>query len=132
MSARNREILNKWGLYPWFLEHGTGCIHRLDQEAFKALMPYGKVFHCVAIQDDFIVLEYSTRHFRVIADLFKAVNPPAFSFGSKVQVKATSKLGTVEGIEWHYKRDEEFYFLNIDMRVRSRRYFRNELELASS
>ena len=37
----------KWGLYPWFIEHGTELIHPDDLEKFRKETNNCKVFQCI-------------------------------------------------------------------------------------
>ena len=38
---------SKWGVYPWFKEHGSDLIHPDDLEAFIQGSNSSKVFECI-------------------------------------------------------------------------------------
>jgi len=75
---------NKWGIYPWFLEHGIDKIHTDDVDSFKKEAHNCKMFECVKEDNQYITLKYGEKFFRVKPDLFKEVAAPKFVFGQKV------------------------------------------------
>ena len=119
---------NSWGLYPWFIEDGEQLIFPSDLERFKKLLPNGKVFKCIHEVDGYLVLEYGKNTFRVKSDLFKPVDKPIFEIGCNVRlVKEHEQEGTIEAINWHYKNDEPMYYLIINGKRKSTRYFNEDL-----
>ncbi|MFO0260520.1 MAG: DUF6960 family protein, partial [Planctomycetota bacterium] len=62
----------RWGLYPWFPEHGESMIHPDDVAAVKDLTPNGKVFQVIEEDGTYLVLSYGEVRFRAKPDLFRA------------------------------------------------------------
>ncbi len=121
-------LLGKWGLFPWFIEDGENKIYYQDLDAIKTLSPYCKVFYCEAIENDYICLKYNRKVYRVKSDLFNIINPPKFIFGEEALIKNKHLCGFIEDIGWHYLKQEEFYKLNVNGKIKKTRYFSSELE----
>jgi len=119
-------FVGKWGLYPWFEEHGIHHVHPDDLEAFRNLMPYGKVFSCEAA-NQFLLLRYRDKLYRVIPKLFKPIEVPAYNFNDRVIVVADGEEAIIDEITWHHERGEPMFFLMKDGKRRKKRYWANEL-----
>ncbi len=124
MSEATRET--RWGLYPWFEEHGAGFVHPDDLGAFRALLPYGKVFTCRALEGPHLVLTYGPLRFRVLPALFQDVKPLAVGIGERVMT-SQGLIGTVREIGWHFHREEPFFLLSVDGRPENRRFWTRDL-----
>lgn len=74
----------KWGIYPWFREHGVDLIHPDDLEAFTQEASNCKVFECVD-DSDYLTLRYNGNYYRVKDRLFKPVPNPEYAFGETVR-----------------------------------------------
>ena len=121
-----------WGLYQWFPEHGENLIYFNDRQRFKALLPNGKVFHCINEEPDFLTLQYNEDVYHVKSTLYKKVTIPLFSFGKQVQVSNhPNTVNIVRSIEWHFKQNALIYYLEIDGKLSSKRYWEKELSLVS-
>lgn len=117
-----------WGLYPWFEEDGKELIEPSYREEFRNLQPYGKVFLCIGEQDEFIVLQYKNQSFLVEPTLFQIISTPEFTFGQTVSIRRNPEvLGSICEINWHYKREKEMYFIEVNGKKKSSRYFSEEL-----
>jgi hypothetical protein len=116
----------RWGLYPWFPEHGEEYVHPEDVNAFRLLFPYGKAFAVLAEEDSYVVLQYGNARFRVKPDLLKPISAPANSFGEKVRVVSHGEdvTGTVSDIQWHFERAEPYYLLMINGKRSKKRYWK--------
>lgn len=117
----------KWGLYPWFIEHGTELIHPDDLEEFKKEASNCKVFKCIE-EGNYITLKYNDRLYRVKDSLFSFVPVPKFDFGQEVSIVKNKEKVIIIDIMWHYKRQEHYYFVSSQNRKKSKRYFEAELE----
>lgn len=117
------------GLYPWFPEHGEQLINPEYIDVVKRLSPYGKVFSCTAEKTPYITLEYGDIVFEVKPELYEIISPVLFRVGDRVNIvgSASNKFGVVVGIDWHSKNLEPIYYLAIDGKKSSRRYFESEL-----
>ena len=59
---------------------------------------------------------------------YKMVDEPKFKLKSYVRIVKKSIVGQLIEINWHFKDNEPFYYLEIEGKRRSRRYKENELE----
>ena len=122
------KVKNSWGLYPWFIEDGEHLIFPSDLESFKKVSPYGKVFKCIDEVDGYLVLQYGKDTFRVKSTLYKMVDKPLFEIGCNVKlVKDNTQEGTIEEINWHHKNDMPMYYISINGKRKSTRYFNQDL-----
>jgi hypothetical protein len=122
--------IGTWGLYQWFPEYGEHLIFSNNLERFKALLPNGKVFYCINEDKDFLTLQYNEDVYYVKTTLYKKVPIPLFSFGKQVQVtNHPDRVNIVRGIEWHFKQNAVIYYLEIDGKLSSKRYWEQELTL---
>ena len=119
---------NSWGLYPWFVEDGEQLISPSDLESFKKISPYGKVFKCTDEIGVYIVLKYGKNEFKVKPDLYKTIENPIFEIGCNVRLsKDNTQEGTIEDINWHYKNNTPFYYISVNGKRKSTRYFNEDL-----
>lgn len=117
-----------WGIYPWFEEDGEELIEERYRDKFRRLKPYGKIFRCVGERDEFIELQYNGHSYLVKPQLFKKVPTPKFNFGDTVRLrKKPEVIGTISEINWHNQTEKEMYFIEVDGKKKSSRYFSEEL-----
>ena len=95
---------NKWGRYPWFMEHGLEKIHPDDREKHKELIGNVAVYHCIGVEDDYIKIAFGERVYRVTSDLFKEVPEPRYKIGDNVKLD-TEITAVIDAICWHYQED---------------------------
>jgi hypothetical protein len=120
--------INSYRVCNWFPEHGLHFIDESDRASFAALSPAGKVFRCVVMDGDWLLLEYGVNTYRANIDVFKKVSAPAFRIGQRVLVNG--RRSTVALVTWHFKNEAPIYLLAFDGKQSSRRYGEAELELA--
>jgi len=122
--------MDTWGLYPWFRESGIDLIHPDDLAIVQAHSPYCMVCEVVGMDGPYLVMRFDAHQFRGKPELFRAVCPPAFRVGQRVKTKAprTLKRGAIRGIGWHYRRNEPAFFLEVNGKALSGRYWADELE----
>ncbi|MEF3304118.1 DUF6960 family protein [Paenibacillus sp. GYB003] len=127
-TGANERYKGTWGLYPWFAEDGEAWIDPADLPRFQALIPYGKLFQCIE-DGEYLTLRYGSDAFRVKPGLYKPVSAaPAFGFGSEVTVKSKPELrGRIAGIEWHFKNEAPFYYIEANGKRKSTRYAESDL-----
>ncbi|MGG1619420.1 DUF6960 family protein [Paenibacillus sp. NRS-1781] len=117
-----------WGLYPWFEEDGQHLVEPSQKNDFSHLNPYGKVFQCVDEDTNYISIKYNNQIFKVIPTLFKEVPPPIYTIGERVQlVKKPEIDGEICDIQWHHSLKKEMYFIKVEGRKKSSRYFSEDL-----
>jgi hypothetical protein len=120
-------------LYPWFEEHGVSLVHPDDLEALRRLRPDGKVFDLVGHEGSYTVIGYKDLQYRVRPDILRVISnyPDArLSFGKTVNIIEANSPAVIVDIFWHYKYDRPFFILSVDGKLKSRRYFDNELSAA--
>ncbi len=116
---------SKWGIYPWFKEHGSGLIHPADLEAFAQEANSSKVFECIE-DSEYLTLKYNSNCYRVKDKLFKPVPTPKYSFGEIVKIKENDEEAIITDIMWHYSKQEHYYLISIGNKKKSKRYSETE------
>ncbi|MCP4746060.1 MAG: hypothetical protein GY874_07945 [Desulfobacteraceae bacterium] len=124
----NNSFLGKWGLYQWFDERGIELIHPEDVDDFKALMPNGKVFECIKDDGRYIFLKYADKTYRVIRDIFKPVKKPEKIIGEAAILKGSPEKAIIVDITWHFQRKAHMYFIAINGKRKSNRYWIEDFE----
>ena len=119
-------FVGKWGLYQWFEEHGINLVHPDDLNAFRALMPNGKVFECEA-ENEFLTLRYGNMRYRVKPELFKPVEEPKYRFGQHVIIKDCNVEATIDEIQWHFNNMEPMFFVNKEHKRLTKRFWTKDL-----
>lgn len=126
---KNKEM--QWALYPWFNEHGDDLIHPDDIESFIKITPSLRMFRVLPPQEEWSAIKYGENIFRVDSILLKIIPPCGnifFEIGEKVKIVGGEELALVEGNGWHHAKNSPFYILRINGKVRSRRYWPDELQ----
>ncbi len=116
----------RWGLYPWFEEHGTDLIHPDDLDAVRKLMPNGKVFQVVGEEGGFLRLRYGEIEFRCQPTLFKPVAASVRGIGESVTL-TDGRSAEVIDVQWHHQRAEPMYQLRVEGKKKSNRYWGSDL-----
>lgn len=117
-----------WGLYPWFESDDINLIHESYRDRLISLQPYGKLFECIGVEQDYIVIQYNFENFKVKPLLYKQVPPPIYTFGETViLVNHPNIEGSICDIHWHHKYEKEIYYLELNGKKKSKRYFREDL-----
>lgn len=112
---------SKWGIYPWFKEHGSDLIHPEDLEAFTQEANNSKVFECIE-DSEYLILKYNSNYYRVKDELFKLVPTPKYNFGEIVKIKESGEEAIITDIMWHYGKQEHYYLISIRGKKKSKRY----------
>lgn len=123
-----RQFIGRFGLFPWSKEDGMGHIHPDDRQAVIDLAPTGLVFECVSESRPYVVLRYGNQQIRVKPELFRPVENPKKRIGQEVVLKKDGALGTIVDIMWHYKENAHMYFLEINGKKKSKRYWAEDFE----
>lgn len=115
----------RWGLYPWFEEHGADLIHAEDLAVVRALAPNGKVFRVTGEDEGFIRLSYGEIVFRARPSLFREVGGEVHGIGEVIALR-DGRSGEVIGIQWHHQRAEPMYQLRLAGKKGSNRYWNSD------
>ncbi len=117
-SKRDR----RFGLFPWFEEHGTDLIHPNDLTIARALAPYGKVLHALSAEGGFLVLAYGTAKFRGATAFFREIDTWIFGVGEAVLLR-DGRRAEVLGVQWHYEKKRPLYQLRVDGKKTTKRFW---------
>lgn len=128
--VNEKSSLDRWGLYPWFEEHGVELVHPDDLQAFRVLMPYGKVFERES-EGEFLTLRYGERRYRVKRELFQPVSAPMYQFGQQVIIIETGDEARVDEIHWHFQLHDAMFFVSRAGRRQKKRFWAKDLRPAS-
>lgn len=126
----NGIIQSKHALYPWFIEDGIELVHPDDLQKFQKLFPYGKVFTVGNAVDDFVTLSYGSEEYRVKPILLEPVPDPVFGIGQHVICLNHGIPAVVISVKWHYKEERPYYFVTINGKRKSKRYW--DVDLAAA
>lgn len=113
---------NTWGMYNCFQGRDEELIDPECRADFFALYRGIKVFECIAQQGDIITLRYGKQTFRVKAERYIMIPRPLYNVGDTVEIINKATTGKILDIQWHYKDNEPFYFLEINGKRNKRRY----------
>ncbi len=119
------KYVSTWGVYRYF--DNKDMVNQEDWEIFCSLGPGAKVFECVSEEKDVLGLKYGNKIFQAYSRSYKVVPEPLYKLGEHVYIPRKEKKGIIINIEWHSKNKAHMYFLEIDGKKYSRRYYENEL-----
>ena len=123
---------NTWGIYPWPIARGEKYIFFEDLESIKSFFSLGKVFYCNSVNENFIDINYGNNKFKVKPELYQKVDDSGYFIGDLVKIKTGSSEGkeaVVKEMNWHSKNKEVVYLLEVDDKMKSRRYLKDDFEL---
>ena len=123
----NNKYKGTYGLYNWHPLHGEHLIGSQYLDCVKKMDPRGLVFLCVDENDEYIKLKYGDIVFDAKPDLYEIVENPAFNIGDDVEVVSSGAVGHIHDMFWHYKEKQPLYFLTVEGKKKSRRFFTSEL-----
>ena len=93
------------------------------------LFDLGKVGHCVAQSDGYLVVRQESEEFHVTPEKYTVIPTPKFDFGDMVYEPGRLKnMGKICYIAWHSKREQHMFFIRIGNKVKSKRFFAEDLE----
>lgn len=119
--------ISTWGVYPSVVET-VNWVHEEDIEEFYAVTAHGpRVFQCIAEIDSMLVLQYGDKTFRVNPRYYRMVAEPLFKLREEVYIPRKDKNGIILNINWHSKNKAHMYYLMIEGKKYSRRYYEDEL-----
>ncbi|WP_317054991.1 DUF6960 family protein [Roseovarius rhodophyticola] len=120
-----------WALFSWFEECGAHLIHPEDLERVRSFNPYGVVFNVLADDGEYTVIGAGSEKFRVRPEaliLIKPEKPWRFEIGETVSVVGRDYVGLIVGISWHFKEKKPMYGLKVAGKLKSKRYWPEDLE----
>ena len=127
----DRRMVNFFGLCDGYK---SGLLHPDDDyEEFKR-QASRSIFRCTQrVSGGYLIVENYEHRFRIKRRGFSRCPKIPFDFGMQVRVKSKpDHIAIIYNIYWHGKRREAMYFLIIDGKKKSRRYWADELEVIES
>jgi hypothetical protein len=116
----------KWGTYNF----KDTNVHPDDCENLKKIAMKTRVFEFMERKDSYNVLKFDNEIFRIKDSIISELIEPKFRIGDVVLVRNNEKsvYGNIRIMNWHFDKKEYFYFLFVNGKKKSRRYFEEELE----
>jgi len=127
------DYVGKCGRYLWSPDiEPIDWIFEADYEAFTSQHSLGRIYHCVGVEGDFVVLKSSRNEcFRVNPEGFHQTPFTEYYIGDKVEILSgsqTGAIGTISSMGWHSKREKIIYSLEVDGKRRSRQYWEEDIK----
>ncbi|WP_216319956.1 DUF6960 family protein [Deinococcus aestuarii] len=120
------EKVRRFGLYPWFEEHGVHLVHSDDLDAWRALGPYGRVFELLGEEGEYLALGYGDQIFWVRPELWRELRDVPFGVGDRVQTQDRIE-GIIYEALWHHQHEQAFYLILKQGRRTTKRYSKYDL-----
>lgn len=123
--------MEKWGICSWNILD----VHPDDAKGFEKFEKnqyFRGVVRFVEEEGIYIRVNSGGHIFRIKSKLFYEIKAPKFQIGEKVVVESQGekKNAIILADEWHFNRKEHFYFVSVNGKKRTRRYFEKEIEKA--
>lgn len=122
--------------YGYCIMYGVGneyMIHPDDLDSYIRFISKGYIiFEYINKSDDYLILKYNENLFRVNENLFRELPNFIAKFEIGEVVLVNTKKGEIKGIVvdrmWHYDKKEPFYFIKVENKIKSKRYFNRDLK----
>jgi len=130
-DVKNEQFVDKWGGIPLTdLKNRTldKFVFTEDLEKLKKLKQ--PIVECIGIDSGFLVLKTESVIFKVCPQIFHVCKKPFFFVGEKIKTinsKGNIEYGTIKDMFLRVKNNEYMYMIEVNGKIKSRRY--NELEL---
>lgn len=123
----------KWGTYRFYSMEGkiTGeNIHPDDWEKIKLnhFPLVTNIYQFIKTEEEYNILIMNGEKIRVKDEIIKELPEPKFKIGESVYIHKKEEIGMVWTYFWHDKKEEYFYFLYVNGKKKSKRYFNDELK----
>jgi hypothetical protein len=117
-----------WARLTWFREHGYDKVHPEDRALLEPGIQ-GRLVKLIGAEGPWQRVILGKVEVRVHRSLLTETPPPRFDYGARVRAipPRTPVVGEIDFINWHFKREEPFYFLSINGKLDSSQYWSNEL-----
>ena len=127
-----QHLIGMCGRYHWSVETDSpDCIHKNSSTAFVYQHQLGKIYHCIGVIDDWIVLQAKRGiRYKLKAVHFRSLAKSAFYVGDAVNVLNGSlqdQIAVIQGIGWHSKHQKLIFILYAQHKRRSRWYFAEDI-----
>ena len=127
------DLVGKCGRYLWSPDiEPKNWISETDYESFISQHSLGKIYHCVDLKDNFIVISSNKKeNYRVNPEGFSIVPFTHFYVGDRIKIlngSKTGKIGVISNMGWHSKKEKIIFLLKIDDKKSSRQYWEEDIE----
>lgn len=128
--ANNGCYIETYGIYPWAWNANHDLIHPDDLDLMRDKMFSSRILRCIDQSDDYIALKFGAFIFRARPIGYHICPGVNFDVGETVKIRNQNSeiIEIVYNNEWHSKRRLPMYFLQVNGKKKSRRYFEEELE----
>jgi len=128
------DLIGKCGRYLWSRDiEPADWILEEDYDAFVSQHSLGRIYHCVDVEGEFIVIKSKRdQSYRVNPEGFQTVPSTDFYVGDEVKVlngSQSGKVGVIAGLGWHSNKEKIIYTLEVDGKRRSRQYWEEDIGL---
>jgi hypothetical protein len=103
--------VHSFGTCHWFPADDPHLVHQDDLVAFADLIPNGRVFECLGVSGEYLLLGYGKEQFRVHPRLYQPVPPPTYRIGD--QVTAADEVAVICDLHWHFRNGAVIYYVNL-------------------
>lgn len=89
---------------------------------------------CIDVEEGYLLIQHKKNVIlKIKPTSIRVLLPfsPAFTFGDKVIEIQRPIVGIIRQIDWHLNEQKYYYFLTVNEKIKSRRYFEEELTLFS-
>jgi hypothetical protein len=127
-------LIGKWGgadLSVIYQYEEKECIHPDDWSTLSNY-PYKTSKHlCIGQDDVFLTIQFGDSHIRIIPSHFEISQEPKFKPLEHVKFynsKGQLEFGIIKGIHWHNNEQKDFYDVEVNGKIKGRRYYDEDLE----
>lgn len=119
--------IDTWGVYQCFTGTNEQLVDAEYRKDFFELKPNGKVFHCIDMMKEKLVITYGDKTFIVDPKAYKVVKEPKYKIDDMVKIIDNGLDAKIIEIDWHYKDENHIYYLEVQGKRESKRYNEDEL-----
>ena len=129
------KLIGKWGgtnLYNIFLSNETEFVHPDDWAILKDYKFIRSLHKCISVSGNYISIKFANTEIRIIKSIFYPLDIiPEIQPLEKVKLKNSKgelEFGIVKGIHWH-NNDRKFYYdIEVNNKIKGRRYYSDDFE----
>jgi hypothetical protein len=135
MQNNLQDLLGKWGGADFHIIasfNKKDDVHPDDWDALSS-SPFHHSYHqCIGIDGKYLILQFGDEKIRVTPEHFEGGSlEPEFKPLEDViffNSKGTLEFGIIKGIHYHYKESRFFYDVEVNHKIKGRRYYAGDLE----
>ena len=138
LTMMQKELIGQCGLYIWTPDSKPiEWIFPEDYTSFSAQHSFGRVYHCIGFDSDYIIIKSNRveNGYRVDLKGFVPVASTDHYVGDQVIVLVGSQMGLqgeICGMGWHTCHKKIIFILKINGKKRSRWYYEEDIILCES